>query len=211
MNLEKYKNDGWGISRKCFKEIKEILDSFDSPVIVEFGSGISTMFLIDYLNLTKKTGKIISFENDKNFFDRNNFNDEKLDIRLKSLLECKDEDFNFLFLNHEYKRSLMKIKTSKLHTRQRNNFYDISKNELPNKIDLAIIDGPNGNGRSIAFLHLKDKIVPGSFIVIDDYTHYDFSERFLNVFPNSELVSETTSGKYNQWELGGDYRIYRIK
>jgi hypothetical protein len=55
-------------------------------------------------------------------------------------------------------------------------------------IDLAILDGPNGNGRSISFLHLKDKISKDCAIFIDDSDHHDYLERCSQVFDTEILV-----------------------
>ena len=58
---------------------------------------------------------------------------------------------------------------------------------MPENIDLVVLDGPNGNGRSISFLHLKDKLSKKSFILIDDSDHYDFVERCKQVL-NAEVI-----------------------
>ena len=54
VNIERYKNDGWGLSRQCFLDIEELLNDFKNPQIVEFGSGISTEFFKDYLKESEK-------------------------------------------------------------------------------------------------------------------------------------------------------------
>ena len=54
MDIEKYKNDGWGLSRKQLIELLEIIKNFESNNVrvLEFGSGKSTEFLVDeYLRL----------------------------------------------------------------------------------------------------------------------------------------------------------------
>jgi hypothetical protein len=102
-------------------------------------------------------------------------------------------------------------KITAVHTRQRNTFYEIKEGELPDVIDVMIVDGPHGNGRSIAFLHGIGRLRKGSFVVIDDYNHYDFIERFQMLFPESELVAISNTGSINQWELGGNYQIFKIK
>ena len=63
-------------------------------------------------------------------------------------------------------------------------FYNIKKDDLDGYYDMVILDGPNGNGRSIAFRHLVDKVRPGTKIIVDDYHHYPFIEdckKLLNV------------------------------
>jgi hypothetical protein len=65
---------------------------------------------------------------------------------------------------------------------QKNVFYDIKDEQLPDVIDIMIVDGPHGNGRSIAFLHGINRLKSGSYVVIDDYNHYDFIEKFEKLF-----------------------------
>jgi hypothetical protein len=72
-----------------------------------------------------------------------------------------------------------------------------------------IVDGPHGNGRSIAFLHSIGRLQKGSYVVIDDYNHYDFVEKFQLLF-KTQLIFESTTGSINQWELGGNYVIHKI-
>jgi hypothetical protein len=208
MNLEKYKNDGWGLSKLCFLHIKEILDDIDKPIIVEFGSGISTEFLVDYLNLNKKDGKIYSFDNDEKFSAK--ITDDKLDLKILDLVECNDIDFNLMFYNKAYDESKMKLRKQPPHTRQKNCFYNIEDEYIPKNVDLVILDGSHGNGRSIAYLHLINKLNDNSYIIVDDYTHYNFSELLKQVFPKSEMIFESNSGNVNQWELGGNFRIFKI-
>ena len=202
VNIEKYKNDGWGLSRQCFLDMEEILNSLKTPQIVEFGSGISTLFFKDYLSETGKMGHIFSFDNDEQY---------AADIaKIKRLVECTESNFEEMFTTRKYDFSKMNYRMIPPHTRQKNCFYDINVTDLPNQVDLAVIDGPHGNGRSFAFLHLKNNMRNGSYIVVDDYTHYDFTERLLQIFPNSEIVKEQTTGAVNQWELGGNYRIFKV-
>lgn len=49
MHFEAYRNDGWGLSRSAFQQLYGIITaSKKSPFrIIEFGSGISTQFLVD--------------------------------------------------------------------------------------------------------------------------------------------------------------------
>lgn len=207
MNIEKYKNNGWGLSKQCFLDVKKCLDNIKSPVIVEFGSGISTIFFVDYLKSTKKDGVIYSFDNNKEYIPEIKYN--KLNLFIKELIEFDDLNYNNMFINKEYS-SNGKIRIKEPNTKQKNCFYNIKTNELPEKIDLVLIDGPHGNGRNISFLHLLDRLHENSYVIIDDFNHYDFCEKFVYLFPNNKLIYESNTGKRNQWELGGNYRIYKI-
>ena len=202
VDIEKYKNDGWGLSKECFLEIEGYLKDIPDPIIVEFGSGISTKFFQDFLFEYNKNGKIYSFDNDKLYASEIS--------KIKKIVECTDDDFDEMFKKKSYDFSKMKYRTVSPHTRQKNCFYDINDDEIPNYIDLVIVDGPHGNGRSISFLHIKNKMKKGGYVVIDDYNHYDFVERLLMIFPNAELISTKETGNINKWELGGNYKIFKI-
>ena len=82
----------------------------------------------------------------------------------------------------------MITKVTPLGSRQRNNFYELRDGDLSGVYDFVILDGPNGNGRSLAYLLLKDHLISGSYVLIDDITHYDFIERFLSVFSAKEVI-----------------------
>lgn len=208
VNIEKYRNDGWGLSKREFIDIETILNKIEKPIILEFGSGLSTEFCVDYLNEYNKEGKIYSFDDSYDYCSK--VVDPKLTLKVKRLVECSDDDFDSMFRNKKYDSSLMKFRMVASTTRQKNCFYDILPDEIPNNPDLVIIDGPHGNGRSFSFLHLIGKLNKGAFILIDDYNHYDFVDRLKMLFPNVELFSESATGSINQWELGGNYVIYKV-
>jgi hypothetical protein len=60
---------------------------------------------------------------------------------------------------------------------------------MSEKYDLVLIDGPNGNGRNFSYIHLKNKLNSGAYIIIDDYFHYDFVEKCLMFF-DCEILEE---------------------
>lgn len=210
INIEKYKNDGWGLSRLAFQKINEIIDNdFKIKKVLEFGSGISTQYLIDKsLSLERKLF-ITSYDNDINYAYKNNKNFDFFDLRIRNLIECSDNTYNYLFENKIYDKSLMKEKKSKLSTRQKNNFYDINSNELDDDYDLVILDGCNGNGRSLSYLHLKN--LKNFYFFIDDFNHHDIHEKFKKIFKNTSLYyKHESSTNLNKWENGGNFIIYKV-
>lgn len=212
MHFEAYRNDGWGLSRSAFQQLYGIITaSKKSPFrIIEFGSGISTQFLVDCaLRNTSKKIEILSFDNDPEYIFKPKNNYDFLKILLRNLLECDDEQYNHMFAEKKYLRELMHHKVTPLATRQKNNFYDIRDGDITDYYDLMIVDGPNGNGRNIAFLHMRNHLQNGSYVLIDDFTHYDFIDRFKSLY-TAEEVFKCEAGMTNQWENGGDFIIYRL-
>lgn len=215
MDYNKYKNNGWGLSKPAFQELYKIITTelkCDDLNIIEFGSGKSTDFLVDVsLSLmNKKNINILSFDNDKKHMYKPKKTYDFLDLKLKNLLECSDNHYEKMFKEKKYIRLGMNIKNSQPSTRQKNCFYDINQSDLKHNYNLVILDGPNGNGRNIGFLHLKEHLINGSYVLIDDYTHYDFVDRFLSIFDAVE-VFKTTNGREDKWNKGGDFIIFKIK
>ena len=213
MDFQKYKNNGWGISKLGFSKIFDILLNNNKKNFncIEFGSGISTEFFIDFA-IEHSKDKIInltSFDNDKKYMYKPTKKYSFLDIKYRELIECDDDHYNRMFNEGLYIKEGFYKKKSLLSTRQKNNFYDIKDGDISGKYDFVLLDGPNGNGRNISFLHLINHITPSSIIFIDDYTHYDFVEKFLHIF-NAREIFRNTGGLKNKWNSGGDFIIFEI-
>lgn len=195
MDLIKYKNDGWGISLLGFTKLLELIKNNDNEElnVLEFGSGISTMFLSDVVTNNIKKLKITSFDNDVNFMYKKLDTDNHIKLLVRGLVECNDINYQKQFDDKKYNKLLMQNKTSVLEPTQKNNFYDIQDNDLEGVYDLIILDGPNGNGRNLSFLHMQNHVKIGTIIFIDDYNHYDFLEKCQSIF-NTEKIFQHSEG-----------------
>jgi predicted O-methyltransferase YrrM len=195
MDLTKYKNDGWGISLLGFTKLLELIKNNNNEElnVLEFGSGISTMFLSDVVSNNIKKLKITSFDNDINFMYKKLDTDNHIKLLVRELVECDDINYQKQFENKKYDITLMHTKKSALEVSQKNNFYNVQENDLDGEYDLIIIDGPNGNGRNLSFLHIQNYVKNGTIIFIDDYNHYDFLEKCQSLF-KTELIFQHTEG-----------------
>ena len=130
MDLEKYKNDGWGLSRKEMSELLTIFKEHkkDSLKVVEFGSGNSTRFLVDVVLEGIKNLQIVSFDDNPKFAYQNTDNHKFIDLKIRSLVECSDDDYNQMFVTRKYDTKVMLDKTTPLTTRQKNNLRTQSRN-----------------------------------------------------------------------------------
>ena len=234
-NYTKYKNHGWGLSKLAFQKLSEVMDILieesNSLTILEFGSGVSTQFLIDKITMNNwlNIASITSFDNDEEYMYKVRDKNAKkiLKIYNKELQQCTDEDYKEMFQSKKYISKYMIDKSSPIHTRQKNCFYNICSNDLKKNYNLVILDGPHGNGRNIAFLRFKNNITLPCYVLIDDITHYDFEKRFLTIFkaecvftntmekinPLNKFLSKLSKTKKNNlspWYRGGDFSIYRI-
>ena len=233
-DYSKYKNHGWGLSKLAFEKLSNIMSIIIKESknldILEFGSGISTEFLLDniILNDWADISSITSFDNDQEYMYK--IKDESLTkilkIHKRDLLECTDNNYEKMFSSKTYIPKYMDKQVTSLNTRQKNCFYNILPSDLDNKYNLVILDGPHGNGRNISFLRFKDSIIFPCYVLIDDITHYDFEERFLSIF-NADLLFKNimkisfldkTLSKFSAikkeeispWYKGGDFAIYKI-
>lgn len=214
MNIEKYRNNGWGLSKSAFQLIEkyllELFNEYSDINIIEFGSGISTEFLVDFKLNYNKNINITSFDNSSEYCYKNKNNYEFLDLKIRDLLTCDDNIYENMFINKKFNKNEMKIKEDISTTRQKNCFYNIKENDLKEKYNFVIIDGPNGNGRNFSFLVLNGKLEKGSYIFIDDYNHYDFVDRMKSIY-NCELIKENNGDFRNdKWNNGGGYVLYKI-
>ena len=211
MNFEKYKNDGWGLSRQQFTQLEEIIKTStkDELRVAEFGSGKSTEFLVDIVLENIKKLYIVSFDDNPHYAYKNEGNHEFLDLLIRDLLECTDESYEKMFKDKKLDKSLLYAKKTPLTSRQKNNFYEVKDGDLTGIYDLMILDGPNGNGRNVSYLHMVNHLDVGSVVLIDDYTHYDFVEKF-SLFFDFEVLHESNNGGVDQWNTGGIYKILKI-
>lgn len=195
INYNKYYVDGWGLSIFALQSIHSLILENKLSRVLEFGSGKSTSFLEDLgINYT-------SFDDDKHY--KADYSSVLLRPLKQTSLEFYDkitsgEKFN----NKEYQTFSHPKEKS---TRQERCFYDIQDGDLNGKYDLVILDGPNGNGRSIAFSIIKKYISNPCYIFIDDYNHYPFITHLKNNFPKVELILS-----HNQNE-SDCFEIYKIK
>ena len=178
LDLDKYSNDGWGLSYAAFNALQKAMDTLPEIRAIEFGSGISSQFLIDYSELAQKKLQIDTFDNDARF--------KHPEATLVKLVTCSDKDYAEMFKHATIDWSLFKKRWRKPKSKQRNCFYDLSDYSLKSDYNLAIIDGPHGNGRNFAYLLLKDRMTDG-FIMIDDFNHYDFVETAASLFDLKEV------------------------
>lgn len=209
MDIEKYKNDGWGLSRKQLIELLEIIKNFESNNVrvLEFGSGKSTEFLVDVVLNKIKNLEITSFDDNIQYAYQGDY--EFLKLKIRELLECDDETYNLMFKNLEIDINKLNKKTTPLTSRQKNNFYEILPDDIFGIYDLMILDGPNGNGRNFSFLYVKNHLTIGSVVLVDDFNHYDFMEKLSLLF-EYEVLHENQGGGIDQWNTGGIYKIVKI-
>lgn len=198
MDLNKYEINGWTLNRQQFTDLLTVITNHPKKElrVVEFGSGKSTEFLVDVHLQNIKNLDITTFDDNPDFSYKNKENYDFIDLKIRPLRECDDLSYQKMFSEKRLISESFKDKTSPLTTRQKNNFYNIQDGDLTGIYDLMILDGPNGNGRNISYLYVKNNLAEGSIVLIDDYNHYDFVEKFSLFFEHELLIKhEGSSGK----------------
>ena len=190
MNLQQYWLGGMGLHEKVLTHIARVIVENKVKTIVEFGSGASTSFLMKLREELSLSYNVFSFDHHPVY--SYGLQHEGLTLTRRDLQSCSNEVFERMFKNRLLEKDeFQSAQHEKDNFRAQNVFYDISSSDIPPEVDLVIVDGPNGNGRSIAYLHLIDKISDECIIVLDDSDHYDFIERCHEVFDTEVLVHES--------------------
>ena len=206
IDYQKYWLGGMGLHEKQLRNIEKIIAEKNVRTIVEFGSGASTRFLVDLRDKKNLEYAIFSFDHcaDYCYKGKHDF----LDLKVRNLIRCSDGSFNAMFKTKTYiKNNFFNCQDQKHNFRVRNAFYDIEKEDLPDNIELVILDGPNGNGRSISFLHLKDKLADECYLMMDDENHHDYLERCKEIFDVEVLKQETDAAVHPLFS----YAVIRFK
>lgn len=193
INYTNYTFNGWGLSLAALQYLEELIKHSNLKYCIEFGSGESTKFLSE-IGI-----EFVSFEDDINFAA------PYPEVIIQDLVELDDTTFTKT-ITGETKYSDIYSNFSapaKKHTRQKNCFYSLPSIKFDKKFDLVLLDGPNGNGRSIAFNYIKPFLTPVSYILIDDFTHHPYIEDFKYAFSNFTLMKEYRNGR-DEW------CVYRI-
>lgn len=182
---------GWALSKSSIKYFYAYLSDKSEKNIVEFGGGSSTIFWNELLRKQANDFNYITLEHHPEWADKLKSIDElQGEIFLCKLKQLDDTTREEIFLNPKTASAIWEKSDKYLSvddycdTRARNCFYDIPESIMNSDIqfDGIILDGPHGNGRSIAFPLLYNHIKPGTIVLLDDYTHYPFLDDLKQVY-----------------------------
>jgi hypothetical protein len=222
MDLRKYYNTGVGMTKPSLIDIIDTLDSYDRPIsILEFGSGFSTNFFIDYIKKRGDNSRIVSFDSDKRYSYKPKDGDTCLKMCIRELISCKDDDFDKciqsgVFYKSVFSRHISLPTNHPKYWRQRNLFYDIQDDDISGVFDFILLDGPNGNGRNLSYCIIKNHIQSGSHIMIDDCNSrdgdydYKFRENLESLYDVEKIKEHIYDKRSNVWENGGNYCLYKF-
>jgi len=208
VNAEKYRAwDGWSLTQESITYIAKLILEKKIKRIIEFGAGYSTIVLAEFIRQVSPQVEIDSFEHQKEFEKkiRKFLPEVDINFHFERLLQVDDKTFLRLFNSHhpfeEFFDNAKEVPYSQLQeTRLKNTFYGYDFRAWKSKsIDLIILDGPNGNGRSLAFPFLKEKIKLPGWLLIDDYLDYPFLDDLNKVFEFS--IENHVEKDEKEWAL----------
>ncbi len=200
---ERYRTwDAWSLDHISIIWLAELAIRQQLTRIIEFGAGYSTLVLAEYLRQTQPEVKLISFEHQPDYARRiRSFIPEGSQVQIECADLCRVDDVTFeqIFLVNDptsaFKTAATQVPPEHAHeTRLHNAFYCYEFGKIAaGSVDLLILDGPNGNGRSLAFPFLRHAIRPSGWIFIDDYRDYPFLDHCQRVF-NTKMVRHYERG-----------------
>jgi hypothetical protein len=192
--LNYYSNDGWGLCVPTLEMLINIIKNNNIKNIIEFGSGKSTEFLIDVRNEFNLDYTIDSFDNSEVYCYKGE-QKKFLQLNICNLISCDDIEYENIFSTKKFDKSNFTLVTGEFDAKIKNATYDIKEEMLKTNYDLVIIDGPHGNGRNFNNFYIENRIRTGSFIVVDDFFHYDFIDK-IKLFFNVEIIESQIFEKY---------------
>lgn len=218
MDLDKY-NVGSGLNKGVYIKLMELLNNYSDETkirILEFGSGASTKFLIDYQKLYNKKMEIVSFDDSTEWCYKTQKGDDKiLKLNIRNLIECNGENYDYQMTNKIINKQLFYKRMVKPTWRQRNCFYDIQNGDIEGLFDIVILDGPNGNGRNFAYCFIQKHLNKNAVILIDDYdaTDNEYDYKFINnltYYFNVEEIYKYNSDILGDYNNGGKYIFFKF-
>jgi hypothetical protein len=199
--------DGWGyggmaLSKRALVQLCRRLDTKgDTCRILELGGGQSTLFWCDLCSLDLLPIKVATLEHHHDWakqLAKRVEKTENITIYPQTLKQITDQEWKIIFSQAQEACSLWASYGTPVAESQydlytiHNAFYaEVDQLPLDNQsIDVMIIDGPHGNGRSLAYPLFCNVLKPDAFVLIDDFDHYPFLKDLGQVFKYEEIYRE---------------------
>ncbi|OGI08687.1 MAG: hypothetical protein A2Y40_05270 [Candidatus Margulisbacteria bacterium GWF2_35_9] len=153
----------------------------DEYSLIELGGGQSTLFLNSICEASHIN--LYSYEHDPDYvkYLKTKVTSNKVIVNYTPLKQISADVRAEIFANPKEAIDIFIKKAQDVspdefkNTRLVNGFYTVLKEQFPNKeIDGIIVDGPHGNGRSLAFSIFYKYMKPGLLVLMDDFDHYPF-------------------------------------
>lgn len=189
--MVEYKHNSFSITKRGMEIILDTLTKNNITNVLEFGSGASTD------HLAKLGYNIVSFDDDKKYASKNK------GVQVVDLIQLTDQDFEKVMNGSiDYFKCIESYSPYKQRSsKQRNCFYKLKLDFISDLFPFVLLDGPNGNGRSISYRVIENFLTPECYIFIDDYFHHPFIENLKRVFINVEEIVTVKENKNKGFAL----------
>jgi predicted O-methyltransferase YrrM len=170
---------GHAITPVGAKNLVSLVMSKEPEIVVEYGSGVSTL-IIAYCLRQLGRGKVISYDHEKKYAE-------------KSQCYIDEHDLNdFAEVIHA-----PLVTTRVGENNQQWLWYDLNKRELPESVDIMIVDGPPRKiqklSRYPALASAITRLKPGSVILLDDSNREEEQEIIQRWLKDEKKIKVNTS------------------
>jgi hypothetical protein len=181
--------------------------------VLELGGGTSTVFWEGLAALADADIGVTTLEHDPGWF--NTLQDILLSPRVRlsrqRLRRIDDAVRERMFADPDHAAVMWNRSGEWVPEREyhhftiRNAFYgDLDRIPAsPGAWQALVLDGPHGNGRSLAFPLLANVLAPDAFVLVDDFDHYPFLDDLGRIFRFRELRRVTGTKRWVLLELQG--------
>ncbi len=177
---------GWALSRQAITAfvVQLFQESVDTKHIVELGGGQSTLFWNALSQVSDLPLRVDTYEHHPQWaaeLSQKTAGSPSVQIHHVGLKQFSDETFQSFFqegVDPQYASLGRDVSDEDAEfTRIRNCFYDLDIQIFKDaSIDGLIVDGPHGNGRSLAYPLFAKKLNDKALVLVDDFDHYPFLE-----------------------------------
>jgi len=197
----------WALSKDALKSFSLSLPKLDVPThILELGAGQSTLFWYSLIKDHSLNLTVTSLEHHPIWADyvkKRIGNCELLRIELLDLKVIDEEEWAKVFDEPKEAANVWKTLGTKVQEEKfenysmHNTFYEVPPElfAIMKSIDGLIVDGPHGNGRSLAFPLFHNYFNPDAVVLIDDIDHYNFLGNLLNLFSFQILAKQINNNE----------------
>lgn len=202
---------GWALTKSALRSFLCTLANADSDAnILELGSGQSTLFWYHMTKCRDSKIHVTTLEHDRHWGEevqRQVKGSNNVMVQTYPLKRISDDERHDIFRNPEIADEMWSTLGTPVsweeheNTRLHNAFYDLPLSFFGalRPIDGMIVDGPHGNGRSLAFPLFSKYLKPDAMILIDDFDHYSFLDDLGRVFNYSVVTRRRIFNK--RWVL----------
>lgn len=210
-NCQHWRYDSLTLSKQALVHVcRNIHAENGTCQVLQLGGGDSALFwkALDELELLSVHATVMEHHPVRAQELKDSLGDApQLTLITSSLKQLSDEEWHQVFHNPANSRETWSSIGQLVPESQadqfsiRNAFYsDLDQLSVPaHSIDIMLVDGPHGNGRSLAYPLFSDLLKPDAMILVDDFDHYPFLAHLGQIYHYKELFREISGDR--RWVL----------